>query len=303
MTWISLSIFSALLLGLYDLAKKHALRENAVLPVLFFAIVTSALLWLPFVLWSHLHPQTFPAAQFLVHPISAAEHGFLFLKSTLVAGSWSLGYFALKHLPLSIAAPIRATAPLWTILLAVSFFGETLGSWQWAGILVIMAAFYAFSLVGRMEGIRFRRNRWVACMAAATLVGAGSALYDKFLLQELRLEPATVQAWFSLYLVIVMLPVMLLWWRGAWPRTRFSWRHSIPLIGLLLLAADFLYFLAIAQEGALIAVISPVRRAAVIVTFIGGIVLHQEVNFRPKAICILGLMAGLVLLHLAGAGD
>jgi hypothetical protein len=42
MTWITLSIFSALLLGLYDLAKKSALRDNAVLPVLFFGIVTSA---------------------------------------------------------------------------------------------------------------------------------------------------------------------------------------------------------------------------------------------------------------------
>lgn len=131
MSWIALSIFSALLLGLYDLAKKHALKENAVLPVLFFGIVTSACVWSPFVIWSHLSPESYPAAKFLVQPLAGHEHVLLFLKSALVAGSWIFGYFALKNLPLSIAGPIRATGPLWTILLAVGLMGETPNGWQW----------------------------------------------------------------------------------------------------------------------------------------------------------------------------
>lgn len=301
MTWITLSIFSAVLLGFYDLAKKSALRDNAVLPVLFFGILTSACVWLPFVLWSHLSPDSYPAAQFLVQPLSAREHGLLFLKSMLVAGSWVLSYFALKHLPLSIAGPIRAAAPIWTILFAVTLMGEVPTGWQWWGIGIVIVAFYAFSLVGRLEGIHFYRDKWVGFMVAATFLGAGSALYDKFLLQTVRIEPATVQAWFSLYLVVVMLPFYLLWLRGAWPRGHFEWRWSIPLIGLLLLGADFLYFLAIAQENALIAVVSPIRRTAVIISFLGGIYLHKELNFRPKFLCILGMLIGVALLKL-GSG-
>jgi drug/metabolite transporter (DMT)-like permease len=288
------------LLGCYDLAKKHALRDNAVLPVLFFGIVTSACVWLPFVVWSHLSPESYPSARFLVQPLSGWEHWLLFLKSALVAGSWIFGYFALKHLPLSIAGPIRATGPLWTILLAVGLMGEMPSSWQWAGILIVLAAFYAFSFVGKLEGIHFYRDKWIGFMIAATLVGACSAIYDKYLLQSARIEPATVQAWFSLYLVVVMLPVYLLWLKGAWPRGCFVWRWSIPLIGLLLLSADFLYFTAIAQEGALISVISPIRRSAVIVTFLGGIYLHKELNFRPKLACIIVLLCGIVLIQLKG---
>jgi uncharacterized membrane protein len=64
------------------------------------------------------------------------------------------------------------------------------------------------------------------------------------------------------------------------------------------LIADFFYFTAIGQEGALISVISPIRRAAVVVTFLGGIYLHKEKNFRPKAICIAGLLIGIVLIKL-----
>lgn len=298
MSWIALSILSALLLGFYDLAKKHALKENAVLPVLFFGIVTSACIWLPFVIWSHLAPETFPVERFLVVPITPHAHLLLFLKSTLVGASWTFGYFALKNLPLSIAGPIRATSPLWTILLAVLIMGEQPNTWQWVGIAVVLGAFYAFSFVGKLENIHFHRNRWVGYMLIATVVGACSAIYDKYLMQSAALEPATVQAWFSIYLVVVMLPFYVLWLKGRWPRAPFLWRWSIPLIGICLLIADFLYFTALTQEGALIAVISPIRRCAVVVTFLGGIYLHKEQNFRPKALCIGFLLVGIILIKL-----
>lgn len=161
-------------------------------------------------------------------------------------------------------------------------------------------AFYSFSLVGKLEGIRFHKDKWVGFMIAATLLGACSAIYDKYLLQTRGFNPATVQAWFSIYLVAVMAPFYLLWLRGAWPRSRFHWRWSIPLIGICLLIADFFYFTAISDQDALIAVISPLRRASVLITFLGGIYLYGEKNVRPKAICIAVLLLGIVLLQLKG---
>ncbi|NQY33321.1 MAG: hypothetical protein HRT56_09160 [Coraliomargarita sp.] len=95
-----------------------------------------------------------------------------------------------------------------------------------------------------------------------------------------------------------MLPFYALWLRGAWPRGRFEWRWSIPLIGLLLLAADFAYFTAISHEDALISIISPIRRAAVVVSFAGAFLLHKENNFRPKALCIAVLLVGIILIKL-----
>ncbi len=298
MSWVLLSICSAFLLGIYDLVKKHSLKENAVLPVLFFSTCTSALIWLPFIIWSGLSPATYPNATFLVDSIGPMAHGLLFLKSALVASSWIFGYFALKHLPLSIAGPIRATSPLWTILLAVLLMGESPNHWQWLGIGIVLGAFYAFSFVGKLEGIRFHQDKWVGYMLVATVIGACSAIYDKYLLQNAAMRPATVQAWFSVYLVVVLLPFYVLWLKGTWPRGIFHWRWSIPLIGIFLLMADFFYFTAIGQEGALIAVISPIRRTAVVVSFLGGILLHKEKNFKPKAVCIAALLIGIVLIKL-----
>jgi drug/metabolite transporter (DMT)-like permease len=218
----------------------------------------------------------------------------------MIAGSsWMFATFALKHLPMSIAAPIRASSPLLTILIAVAFMNERPSPKQWLGVTVIVASFYAFSLVGRKEGIHFHRNRWVGFMVLATLLGACSALYDKFLLNGMGLRSSTVQAWFSIYLVIVMTPLFV-WWRVRDRKTNpLQWRWSIPMIAVLLLISDFMYFTAIEQPDALISVISPLRRTSVIIAFVAGVRVYGEKNWRPKAVCIASLLAGVYVLSLS----
>ena len=295
MTWLVLSLLSAVLLGLYDFLKKSALRDNATMPVLFGGICAGAVVWLPVIVWSAVSPASLPHPGMLVTRITAWEHLQLLGKSALVVSSWVFGYIGLKRLPLTIATPIRSTGPLWTILLAVMFFGESPAPKQWLGIALVLGSFFAFSLAGKKEGIHFHRDRAVFYIVAATLLGATSALYDKHLLQGSGLTPGEVQAWFSVYSVLVMVPV-LLWWRTRSDRHRFEWRWSIPLIGVTLLAADFLYFTAIAQPEALISLISPVRRTAVIVSFGMGIILLKEKHVLAKGACVLGILAGVFLL-------
>ena len=297
MSWIALTVFSALVLGCYDLLKKSAVRENAVLPVLFFSVVTGALIWFPFLIWSYFSPTTAPEFARPVAQVSAQLHVSLLIKSCIAASAWTTGYFALKHLPISIASPIRATSPVWTILVAVLVLGESPTPNQWTGVVIILGAFYAFSLLGKLEGIHFHRDKWVGLMFLSALLSSASALYDKHLLQKESLEPAVVQCWFSMYLVVALAPMFILWRRGLWSRNPFQWRWSIPMIGAALLVADFLYFSAVAQEGALISVISPLRRSAILVTFVGGIFLFDEKNWRRKAICIVALLFGIVVLN------
>jgi transporter family protein len=295
LNWLALSLLSAVLLGLYDFLKKSALRDNAVLPVLCGGIWAGALVWLPFILWSALASPTLPHPALHVTGITPLSHLHLFLKSGLVVTSWVFGYVGLKSLPLTIATPIRSTGPLWTIALAVLLFHEHPSPRQWLGITIVLVSFFAFSLAGKLDGIHFHRNRAVLYIIAATLLGACSALFDKYLLQTTSLTPTEVQAWFSLYSALIMIPV-LLWWRSRPERNRFHWRWSIPAIGLALLAADLLYFTAVSQPDALISLISPVRRSAVIVSFLLGIFLLKEKHILPKLLCILGILAGVFLL-------
>jgi len=299
MSWVLLSVCSALVLGVYDLLKKLAVRNNAVPPVLFFGALTGMLVWCALRLLTPWLPTAWQAG-LAIDPLTWREHVFLFGKGVLVSASWIFGYFALKHLPITIAGPIRSSAPLWTILFAVFFLGEKPAPIQWLGVGMILVAFYGFSLLGRAEGIRFHRDKWVACLLVATLLGAMSAVYDKVLLQNLGLRVATLQFWFAVYLVVVMLPFVLVWRFGLKEADRgtFEWRWMIPAVGVGLLVTDSLYFAAIASEGALISVISPIRRTSAMVGFLGGIlILKERHNLRWKAVALLLMIAGVAVLN------
>ena len=298
MPWLLLSLTSAMFLGIYDLCKKASVRDNAVPPVLLASCLCGASIWLPFVVWSAWHPE-FQDNEFLfVDPLPLKAHGYLFAKSALVGASWTCAFFALKHLPITIATPIRASSPVWTILVACLFMGERPTPQQWLGVCVIIGSFLAFTLVGKLDGIVFHRDRSVGLMVCATLLAACSALYDKYLLQNLAFRAATVQAWFSIYLVPVMIPLATYWFFRQQRHTPLHWRWTIPMIAICLLIADYLYFSAIRADGAMISLISPVRRVSVLIAFLGGGFFFSEQHLRLKAICTATMLAGVWLLSL-----
>ncbi len=296
MSWIFLTIASASLLGVYDITKKVSVKHNAVPIVLLASVCFGAILWLPMLVLSHTAYRDILPSLLLVTSLSTAEHGLLFAKSVLVGMSWTCAFFAMKHLPLSIAAPIRSTSPLWTIVIATLFLGERPTLWQWTGILVVLVSFWRFSMLGAREGIHFTRNRFVLCMVLATLLGSLSSIYDKVLLQNLKIEPATVQAWFTIYLVPVMLPLAMRWYKLDRVRVPFEFRRSILMISPLLLAADFLYFTALANPDALVSIVSTLRRCSVLIPFLFGIRALGEANFRSKATCLATMLIGVALL-------
>lgn len=296
--WFVLTLIAAFFLGLYDIAKKHSVADNAVPAVLLLNVSTAASIWAVPIIYELGAGQSF-VASIEVCNIGFSEHLLLFGKSVLVSVSWMFAFFGIKHLPISIAAPIRSTSPFWTIILAVVFMGERPLTIQWLGIGLIVIAFYSFSMVGLKEGIQFSRDRYVWLMVLATLVGATSGLYDKYLLQVVKIEPAQVQAWFSIYLVPALTPMFIYWFWFERTVNRFEFRWSIPLIAVFLLLADYFYFVAVADPDALISIISPLRRSSILIAFSYGIWILGEKNWRSKLWCLGILMAGIYTVSLS----
>jgi transporter family protein len=229
-----------------------------------------------------------------------SEHVLIFVKALIVSVSWILAYFAMKHLPISIVSPIRASGPVWTLAGALLIFHERPTPLQWLGMTVVFTSYYAFSLIGRKEGVVFHRSRWILCIFLATFIGTFSTLYDKYLFQQLGYTPMLVQFWFSFYNVALLgLFTAVFWWPRRTAFTRFQWRWSVPLIGLLLVASDFVYFNGVHDPAALIVVLSILRRSSVVVSFIAGCWLFKEINRRQKAWALAGVLAGVILIILA----
>jgi drug/metabolite transporter (DMT)-like permease len=294
MNWVVAILLSAFFLGLYDLCTKHAVQTNAVTPVLFFSTLTGALVWSVLLGIDTVRPGLLPA-MLVTDPLTWRQHLQLMLKSGIVAVSWVGTYFSLKQLPLSLGSPIRATSPLWTLFGAIVILGERPTGLEMVGVLTTLAAFFGLSLAGAREGVYFHRNKWIWLLIAGTMVGAVSSLYDKYLLGTLKFSVPTVQCWFSIYLVFFFAPFALGWKLRWWPRNKFHWRWSIPCIALALLAADYLYFSALRQPDALVAVVTSLRRASTLVAFAGGLYFFHEANGWKKLPAVIGILAGIVL--------
>lgn len=293
--WFALALLSALFLGFYDVLRKYSLNGNAVLPVLLVSTFTSSLMLAP-VLWAS-HAGLIDADSWVyVPPISGAMHLLLVAKAAIVLGSWIFVYYGLKHLPLSIVSPIRATAPIWTLAGALIIFAERPNGLQWAGLVVTFVFFYLFSTVGRREGINFGANRWVWSVVAGTLIGSASALFDKYIVAGAGIPRMAILTYYSFYQVLLLVPMLMVIW---WPHRReqpFVWRWSVPCIGVVIIVADFVYYGAIDCDGALISLISPLRRSNAVVAFAMAALIFKERNMLRKGLCLLGIMAGIGLI-------
>ncbi|HEY9153644.1 MAG TPA: DMT family transporter [Opitutaceae bacterium] len=297
MNWIVLSLISSFFLGCYDLTNKHAVRANAVLPVIFLGTISSATVWTILLVSQRFLGAELPS--FLIVPsLTWQQHLMILAKAAIVGSSWVFNYFGLKNLPLSLASPIRATGPLWTLLLAVIVLAERPTGLQLAGVATALVSFVGLSWAGSQEGVHFHRNKWVGFMFTGTLLGTVSSLYDKHLLGHMHFAASSVQAWFTIYLVVVFLPLALGWKLRWWTRNEFHWRWSIPFIGLILLVSDFAYFSALRDPQGLISVVASVRRASTLVAFLGSLWIFREGNGWKKLPAVLGVLAGILLTML-----
>ncbi len=286
--WWLLSFASAALLGCYDSFKKISLKDNAVIPVLFFNTLISTVLLLPLLIRTGFG--------------SWEVQRWIVLKSAIVLSSWLAGYYAMKHLPLTLVGPINATRPVLVLLGAMLLFGERLNLLQSIGVGLAILAYFLMRISGKKEGIVFHRNKWVFCLVFAVLMGAVSGLYDKYLMSPdrgLGMDRLQVLSWFMFYQTLMMLPLLLFVWMPRREQsTPFRWQWSIPLISVFLVSADFLYFQALSQPGALIAVISMIRRGSAVVSFLIGAFFLKEQNIKSKAFDLALLLLSMVFLYL-----
>ena len=301
--WLILAFVSAALLGCYDSLKKQALRGNAVIPVLFLNTLFSSLIFLPFIVLSGT-TDMLDGTIFLTASGGWDMHKYILLKACIVLSSWILGYFGMKHLPLTIVGPINATRPVMVLVGAMLVFGERLNVWQWLGVLLAVASFLMLSRSGKKEGIDFKHDSWIYMIVGASFLGAVSGLYDKYLMAPIEsggvgLDRMMVQSWYNIYQCVMMgLMVVLLWWPKHKQTTPFHWTWSIVLVSVFLSIADFVYFYSLSLPDAMISIVSMIRRGSVIVSFMFGAMFFHEKNLKAKAFDLALVLLGMLFLYI-----
>ncbi len=291
--WFLPTVISALTLGFYDITKKHSVKENAVIPVLFFSTLSGSLFCLLCAIGTR---------NFDIHTLGQVRFQTLvFLKSMIVSASWTCVYYAMRDLPISIVAPIRASSPVCVLIGGLLLYHEIPNVLQAFSMLLVFIGYFAFSIIGKWEGFSFKSSRSIHLLFAGTLIGAGSALYDKYLIGVLHFDTKNVQVYFSIYLMIILgvaYGIQKMFSRHR-SRMKFQWRWTIPATGILLIIADYCYFYAVSTPDAHISILSLVRRLSGGISFIfGSLFFHDKFVYR-KALALLVILLGVFLLALA----
>ena len=301
--WLILAFLSAALLGFYDSFKKKALEGNAVIPILFLNTLFSSLIFLPFIIVSYT-TDALDGSLFHVASGGWETHKYIVLKSFIVLSSWILGYFGMKHLPLTIVGPINATRPVMVLVGALLIFGERLNIWQWLGVALAVISFFMLSRSGKKEGIDFKRDHWIWMIVGAALLGAVSGLYDKYLMASpadggVGLDKMIVQSWYNIYQCFMMgAMLLLLWWPNRKNTTPFRWHWCIVFISIFLSAADFVYFYSLSLPGAMISIVSMIRRGSVVVSFLFAALAFHEKNLKSTVVDLALVLLGMVCLYI-----
>lgn len=294
--WVSLAFLSALLLGLYDVAKKRSLKDNAVLPVLWLNTLFSTIIFAPTLLDSAVGGGWFDGTLLATEGGTLHDHATVFAKAVMVLLSWIFGYFGIKHLPITIVGPINATRPVMTLLGAMILFGERLNGYQWVGVVLAIMSLYLLSRSSKKEGVDFAHNRWILCVAAAALIGVGCGLYDRYIM--FSMNALFVQSWYTFYQFVLMTIIVAVLWLPKRTEQRFHWSWAIPMISLLLTAADMAYLHALRDGAAMIAVVAMIRRSSVVVSFSCGALLFGERNLKAKALDLVLILVGMIFLYI-----
>lgn len=286
--WIAWILSSAVFLALYDLAKKASVKGNAVLPVLLVATVCGASAYVA----------ALASAGGLAEAMrpTAPEFVLIGVKGLIVSTSWVLTYCALRTLPVTIATPIRASAPALVFVAAFFLYGEVPSWAQGLGMLLVFAGYWMFSWAGRHEGIDFLRSHAVWFAVGGMFMSALSSLWDKYILQSCAIPVERMQFWFQIDLVAIYAVLLAGQRLFRLEHAHFRWRWSIPAVGVLLALADWLYFHGLAIPGVPISVGSLMRRFSVAITFVLGAILFHETNLRRKGIALVLTLAGIALL-------
>lgn len=274
-----MALASAVLLGVYDVAKKSALKRNGVYFILLLATALSALFVSPFITLG-----------------TGPDHLRLIFKAVLVTASWVSGMIALQLLPITTVSTFKTSRPMFVVLFSIILFGERLNWQQWLGVAAVLLALWLLSVNSEREGISFKGNKGFWALVISIFTGVASALWDKHIMSGMH--PLFVQSWTNIYITLMLAAIMFVRWRrGVAEPVKWDW--TIVLIAVLITGADMLYFFSLKEDGALLSVISLIRRSSVIITFALGAALFKEKRVAQKAGVLLLMLAGVTMLMIA----
>ncbi len=289
MVWYIFALISAALNSANEILIKELITKIRLREFVLTNIIIEAIVFLPLL------------AVFADFRVTDLQLTFLTVIALLNVISFILFVESIKAWPISELAPMENFGPLFLLLLAFAFLGETVSGMQLIGILLLVFGAVLMEIRKHFNIIKFVRkssNKFVIAHMGATLVMWGlMAIISRSLMQEINAFT------FLFYFILISAIAAWFWHVLTEGHTYTSFAHTFRKDPKFLFAKAvtgiapwfFLLWALSLPEGLAILVFSILRVSTLFSVIVGGELFHEKYLFR-RAIASLIMIAGVYLI-------
>lgn len=289
MSWYTLVIISALVLGIYSIVEKKGLKKTDSVSYLFTS-------------WSIIFICSIPLIFFTdLSDISTKYLLLLSIKTLSAVLFFILIAKALKNMEISEFAPFLSFSPFIVLLLSFFFLGERVTLINFFGMALVVFGAYLLELKdGLLSPIKnIAKSKYIHYIFLGLFFGGICAVIDRMILKE-NINFLTFYFYNNMFIFTFL--TLFAFLRKNGKNIIFKSYKKVFLIALLgsifYVVGDITYFTALTIPVALVALVIPLKRLSILVsTILGGEMFHEK-NLMKKTIAALIMLSGVFLIVL-----
>lgn len=281
--WMWLVLLYGLIKGAREIVKKKSLQYSSVAEVLFFYTLFAFLMVLP---------DCKNAMGISVHML-----GWIFLKSLIIFCAWILSFKAIKKMPISLYGVLDLSRVLFATLLGSVVLNEVMSTNQIIGLILVAMGLLLLKVhIPLKKTDKDEKDKVkpiiVIFSLLSCMLNALSGLLDKILMRDLN----SSQLQFFYMLFLVLLYGLYMWIGKEEVNLKKAVKNPwIWLLALLFVIADRALFLANADPGSKITIMTLIKQSGCIVTLAAGKWIYHEKHVLHRALCTVLVVVGIVV--------
>lgn len=277
--WVIFTLIYGILKGAREPIKKSILQGVGVLPALFAYTFIGFLMSVPLARGIF----SFPPRLFF----------FIAMKAAVLVFAWLLSFKGIRKIPVSVYGICDMSRVIFSTLLGVVFLSESL---TLKGIisLVLVAVGLYFANQRKAAANEGYQLKYVWYILLSCFLNAISGILDKYIMATGQITSSALQFWFMLFLSMFYLLYMLI--RREKPELKKSFSNPLVyVLSFLLIFGDRLIFIANADAGSQVTIMTILKQSSAVVTILLGKFIYKEKNIAKKLVCACVIILGIVL--------
>lgn len=282
--YIVFAIAYALIISIYNIFKKCAVKKTNEIAVLVMFVTVSflcSLMWIP--------KLTGITTELLL---------IFMLKGIICPINWFLVLKVLKSANLSCVSLTTVISTVFVFIIGLTVFGESASFLQYFGATVILFSAIAINFINKKNNEPLSLRQFIYLFISA-LISTACSVIDKYTTQHL--SNFEVQFWFLLFACLFTwgLTIADSIIHKHWPIKKQDFKNFwIYLAGIALFVADVFLFLAYVEPGSRLIMINILTKLKTIFAVIFGVIIFKEKNKWLKILIAAFALAGVILISL-----